>query len=103
MVSWLLLGSAPWLALISEWCLMDHPGGQQGTSALMLRHIRYGLSTLLMTVFCTFRRPSICRQVHRELTRNELHDSATIVPTNACRQKNYVGTYSRFITQLFRK
>jgi len=24
MVSWLLLGSAPWLALISDWCGLGH-------------------------------------------------------------------------------
>jgi hypothetical protein len=98
MVSWLLLGSVPWLALISAWCLIGATHrGQQGTSALMLIHIRYGLSTQLLAVFCMFRRPSICRQVHRELTRNELRDLTTIVHANVCRQKNYVGTYSRYI------
>ena len=38
----------------------------------------------------------MCRQVHRELTRNELRDLATIVPATACKQRNYVGTYSRY-------
>ncbi len=63
--------------------------------ALTLPHVRYGLSVLLMAVFCTFRRPTLCRHVHRQLMRNELLDLTTIVPTTACRQRNYVETYSR--------
>ena len=31
-------------------------------------------SDLLMAVLWTFRRPSMCRQVHSELTHNELHN-----------------------------
>ena len=43
----------------------------------------------------------MCRQVHRELTRNELRDLTTIVPASACQQRNYVGAYSRFMSVLF--
>jgi hypothetical protein len=42
--------------------------------ALTLPHVRYGLSVRLMAVCCTFRRPSMCRPVHRQLMRNELLD-----------------------------
>ena len=59
--------------------------------------MRDGLSALGMAVLCPFRRSSMCRYVYRELTRNEVLDLTTIIPAAACQQKNYVGTYSRFI------
>ena len=62
----------------------------------MLPHVRDGLSALLMEVLGPFRRSSMCRHVHRELMRNELLDLITIVPTNACWQRNYVEAYSRY-------
>ncbi len=66
MVSWLLTCSPPWLALISGWCLSGATHrGQPWAPALMLPPMRDGLSALLREVFCTFRRPSICRHVHR--------------------------------------
>ena len=46
--------------------------GQQVTPALTLPHVRYGLSMLLLEVYCTPGVDSICRQVHRQLTRNAL-------------------------------
>src|SRR5262245_46678315 len=49
-----------------------------------------------MEVLSPFRKSSMCRHVHRALTRNKLLDLTTIVPATACHQKNYVGTYSRF-------
>ena len=39
--------------------------------ALTLPQVRYGLSMLLMEVFCTLSTASICRQVQRQLLRNE--------------------------------
>ena len=48
-------------------------------------HMRDGLSALLMEVFCTFRRPSMCRQVHREFMRNALLDLADAV----CNQRHW--------------
>ena len=59
---------------------------------------RDGLSARRMAVFCTFRKPSLCRHVHRELMRNALLDLTSIVPTTAYQQSNYVETYSRFMT-----
>ncbi len=55
------------LALISVWFLScaTHRG-QQSTPALTLPHVRYGLSVLLMEVFCTLTVACICRQVHRQ-------------------------------------
>jgi hypothetical protein len=35
--------------------------------------------------------------VHREFMRNDLRDLTAIVHTTACRQMNYVETYSRYI------
>ncbi len=61
------------LALIAVWFLIGETHrGQQWTPALTLPQVRYGLSMLLMAVFCTLTVPSICRQVYRQLMRNEL-------------------------------
>ena len=46
--------------------------GQQCTPALTLPQVRYGLSLLLLEVFCMPSVDSICRQVQRQLQRNEL-------------------------------
>ena len=46
--------------------------GQQLTPALTLPQVRYGLSLLLLDVFYTPGVDSICRQVQRQLQRNEL-------------------------------
>ena len=45
--------------------------GQQWTPALTLPQVRYGLSLLLLEVCCTPGIDSICRQVQRQLRRNE--------------------------------
>jgi len=61
------------LTLIAVWFLISETHrGQQLTPALTLPQVRYGLSVLLLEVFCTFSVPSICRQVHRQLMHNEL-------------------------------
>src|SRR5882724_1930344 len=60
------------LSLISVWFLIGETHrGQQLTPALTLPQVRYGLSLLLMEVFCTPGIDYICRQVHRQLMRNE--------------------------------
>ena len=71
--------------------------GQQGTPALTLPHMRDGLSMLLTAVLCPFRRPLMCRPVHRPFLRNKLLDLTTSIPTTPCYQRNYVEPYSRFI------
>src|SRR5919197_533859 len=61
------------LTLIAVWFLMSETHrGQQYTPALTLPQVHYGLSMLLLEVFCTLSVPPICRQVHRQLMRNEL-------------------------------
>ena len=61
------------LSLIAVWFLLGETHrGQQVTPALTLPQVRYGLSVLLMEVFCTLSIPYICRQVQRQLLRNEL-------------------------------
>ena len=73
MVSFLLTCSTPWLSLIAVWCLLGATHrGQPWTPALTLPHVRDGLSVRLMAVLCTFRRPSMCRHVHRQFMRNAL-------------------------------
>jgi hypothetical protein len=61
------------LTLIAVWFLISETHrGQQWTPALTLPQVRHGLSMLLMEVFCTPSIHYICRQVHRQLLRNEL-------------------------------
>ena len=61
------------LSLIAVWFLIGETHrGQQVTPALTLPQVRYGLSVLLVEVLCTPGLDSICRQVHRQLMRNEL-------------------------------
>ena len=96
MMLWLLTDSIPSLVLLSGWCLIGAAHrGQPWTLSLRLPHMRDGLSALRLAVWCPCHRSSMCRCVHRELTRNEVLDLTTIVPATACHQKNYVGTYSR--------
>src|SRR5215472_3192959 len=55
------------LTLIAVWFLIrETHRGQQWTPALTLPQVRYGLSVLLMEVFCTRSIPSICRHVQRQ-------------------------------------
>jgi SRSO17 transposase len=60
------------LSLIAVWFLIGETHrGQQLTPALTLPQVRYGLSLLLLEVCCTPGVDSICRQVQRQLLRNE--------------------------------
>ena len=60
------------LSLMAVWFLIGETHrGQQVTPALTLPQVRYGLSVLLLEVFCTPGVDYICRQVHRQLLRNE--------------------------------
>jgi hypothetical protein len=60
------------LTLIAVWFLIrETHRGQQWTPALTLPQVRYGLSVLLRETFLTFGVSSICRQVQRQLMRNE--------------------------------
>jgi SRSO17 transposase len=54
------------LSLLAVWFLIGETHrGQQWTPALTLPQVRYGLSLLLLEVFCTPGIDYICRQVHR--------------------------------------
>src|SRR2546426_6713733 len=60
------------LSLLAVWFLIGVTHrGQQVTPALTLPQVRYGLSLLLLEVFCTPGVDYICRQVQRQLMRNE--------------------------------
>src|SRR5438105_6554499 len=55
------------LSLMAVWFLLGETHrGQQVTPALTLPQVRYGLSLLLLEVFCTPGVDYICRQVHRQ-------------------------------------
>jgi SRSO17 transposase len=61
------------LSLIAVWFLIGETHrGQQVTPALTLPQVRYGLSVLLLEVYYTPGVDDICRQVQRQLMRNEL-------------------------------
>src|SRR5207249_7440880 len=61
------------LSLMAVWFLIGETHrSQQVTPALTLPQVRYGLSVLLLEVFCTSGVAYICRQVQRQLLRNEL-------------------------------
>jgi len=61
------------LSLMAVWFLIGETHrGQQLTPALTLPQVRYGLSVLLLEVFYTPGMDYICRQVQRQLMRNEL-------------------------------
>src|SRR3989449_6128211 len=56
------------LSLMAVWFLIGETHrGQQWTPALTLPQVRYGLSVLLLEVFCTPGVDYICRQVQRQL------------------------------------
>src|SRR5712691_2677092 len=57
---------------------------------------RNGLNAWRMAVLWTFRAPSLCRHMHRELSRSVLLDLTPIIAATACHQRNYVERYSRF-------
>jgi len=61
------------LSLMAVWFLIGETHrGQQLTPALTLPQVRYGLSRLLLEVYCTPGVDEICRHVQRQLQRNEL-------------------------------
>jgi hypothetical protein len=60
------------LSLMAVWFLIGETHrGQQWTPALTLPQVRYGLSLLLLEVYCTPGMDYICRHVQRQLQRNE--------------------------------
>src|SRR6266567_720726 len=60
------------LSLMEVWFLIGETHrGQQLTPALTLPQVRYGLSLLLLEVFCTPGVDYVYRHVHRQLQRNE--------------------------------
>jgi hypothetical protein len=61
------------LPLLAGWFLRSETHrGQQGTPALTLPQVRYELSVLLLEVCGTPSSVYMCRQVHRQVLRNEL-------------------------------
>jgi len=61
------------VSLRAVWFLVGETHrGQSLTPALTLPQVRYGLSLLLLAVFCPLGVDSICRRVQRQLQRNEL-------------------------------
>ena len=60
------------LSLMAVWFLITETHrGQQLTPALTLPQVRYGLSLLLLEVYCTPGVDDICRHVQQQLQRNE--------------------------------
>ena len=81
-----LLSCAPTeLSLIAMWCLIGAtPRGQPWTPAVTLPQGCDGLRARRMAVLWTFREPSRCRHVHRELMRKAVLNLTLIIPPTAC-------------------
>src|SRR5215468_5560060 len=81
------------LSLLAVWFLIGETHrGQSFTPALTLPQVRYGLSLLLLAVLCPLGVDSICRQVQRQLLRNELarfyhHRTRKCMPTRKLRRE----------------
>jgi SRSO17 transposase len=81
------------LSLMAVWFLIGETHrGQQLTPALSLPQVRSGLSLLLLEVYYTPGVDSICRQVQRQLLRNELarfyhHRTRKCVPPRKLRRE----------------
>ena len=81
------------LSLMAVWFLIGETHrGQQWTPALTLPQVRYGLSVLLLEVFHTSGVDDICRQVQRQLLRNELarfyhHRTRKCIPPRKLRRE----------------
>ena len=81
------------LSLLAVWFLIGATHrGQQVTPALTLPQVRYGLRLLLLEVFGTPGVDSLCRQVQRQLMRNELarfyyHHTRKCLPPQKLRRK----------------
>jgi SRSO17 transposase len=82
------------LSLMAMWFLIGETHrGQQWTPALTLPQVRYGLSVLLLAVFYTPGIDSLCRQVQRQLMRNESarfyhhRTRKCIPPRKLCRER----------------
>lgn len=80
------------LSLLAVWFLIGETHrGQRLTPALTLPQVRYGLSRLLLEVYCTPGMDYICRQVQRQLLRNELarfyhHHTRKCIPLRKLRR-----------------
>jgi hypothetical protein len=89
----LLPCAATGVSLLAGWCLSGAtPRGQPWTPALTLPQVHYGLSVLLLEVFYTPGIDSICRQVSRQLMRNELarfyhHRTRKCIPPRKLRRE----------------
>src|SRR5712664_3742952 len=95
--SFLLTCATAELSLIAAWWLTGATSrGQPWTSEETLSHRRDGLSARRMAVFGTFRRPSLCRHVHRDLMLNAMLDLTPIVHATAYYKRSCVETYSRY-------
>jgi SRSO17 transposase len=81
------------LSLMAVWFLVGETHrGQSLTPALTLPQVRYGLSLLLLAVFCLLGVDDICRRVQRQLQRNESarfyhHRTRKCIPSRKLRRE----------------
>ena len=79
--SFLLPCAATGVSLLAVWCLSGAtPRGQPWTPAVTLPHGCDGLSARRMAVLWTFREPSLCRHVRRELCATRCSISPLLYP-----------------------
>ena len=70
--------------------------GQQWTPALTLLQVRYGLSVLLLEVFCTPGIDYICRQATLNECAMSWRDSTIIASVSVYHRVSYAERYSRY-------
>jgi hypothetical protein len=86
------------MTLLAVRCLIGTtPRGKPWTPAVTLLHGCDGLNARRMAVLWTFREPSLCRHVRRELLRNALLDLTIIVPATAYHRRSYAERYSKYM------
>ena len=97
MGAFLLPCTATEVSLLTVWCLIGAtPRGSAVDNCRATPQGRDGLSARQMAVLYTFREPSLCRHVHRELLRKAVLNLTLIIPATVCHQRNDVERYSRF-------
>jgi len=98
MGAFLLPCTATEVSLLAVWCLIGAtPRRSAVDNCRATPQGRDGLSARQMAVLWTFREPSRCRHVRRELLRNALLAYTPIISATACHQRHYLETDSRYI------
>jgi hypothetical protein len=85
------------LSLMAVWFLIEETHrGQQLTPALTLPQVRYGLSVLLLEVYCAPGSTTSVAKCSVNYSATSRRDSTIIAPVSVCHHGSYAETYSRY-------